>query len=188
MAVEMTRRKDAVVRKYSHFLSSKSALPHEVEGRRGSWPLPGEGFTLMELMAALAILLLLSSVALPLMQVQIKRVRETELRRDLREIRTAIDRYKFFSDSGLIAVKADTLGYPPDLQTLVEGVPNRGLASLKYKFLRRIPIDPMTGSKDWGLRSVQDDPDSRSWGGQNVFDVYTKSEQKGLDGTSYADW
>jgi general secretion pathway protein G len=174
--------------KYSRLLSSEPTPPYELEGRRGSWPFPGEGFTLAELMAALAILLLLSSVALPLMQVQIKRARETELRRDLREMRQAIDHYKRFADAGTILAKPDTLGYPPDLETLVRGTPISGRPEVNFKFLRRIPIDPMTGSKDWGLRSVQDDPDSRSWGGQNVFDVYTKSDKKGLDGTSYAGW
>jgi general secretion pathway protein G len=149
--------------------------------------LRGEGFTLVELMAAAAILLLLSSIALPLARVQIMRAREAELRRDLREIREAIDRYKRFADAKAIPVIDDTFGYPPDLQTLVEGAPGH-VAGVKFKFLRRIPVDPMTGSKDWGLRSMQDDPDSRSWGGQNVFDVYTKSEQIGLDGTSYANW
>ena len=169
--------------------SSKPSLPNQESIRwNGPFQSSGEGFTLVELMATITILLLLTSVALPLVQVQVKRARETELRRDLRELRTAIDRYKFFSDSALIVVKADTFGYPPDLKTLVEGMPNRGDTNLKYKFLRRIPIDPMTGSTDWGLRSMQDDPDSRSWGGQNVFDVYTKSENTALDGTKYADW
>jgi general secretion pathway protein G len=142
---------------------------------------------LVEVIAAVAILLLLSSIALPLARVQIMRSRETELRRDLREMREAIDRYKHFADAKAIAVKADTFGYPPDLQTLVEGVPGQ-VPGLKIKFLRRIPVDPMTGSKDWGLRSMQDDLDSRSWGGQNVFDVYTKSEKTALDGTKYEDW
>jgi general secretion pathway protein G len=140
------------------------------------------------MIATIAILLLLSSVALPLVRMQIVRARETELRRDLREMRTAIDRYKYFSDYGMIPTKADTYGYPSDLQSLVEGVPFNGVAGVKYRFLRRIPVDPMTGSTDWGLRSMQDDIDSRSWGGQNVFDVYSKSEKKALDGTAYADW
>jgi len=175
------------VRKHSRFLSSKPTLPRGLEGRRESWPFPREGFTLVEMMAALTILLLLSSVALPLVRRQITRARETELRRDLRELRQAIDNYKHFADAAAIAVKADTFGYPPDLQTLVDGVPGQ-VPGVKFKFLRRIPVDPMTGSKDWGLRSMQDDPDARSWGGQDVFDVYTKSDKKGLDGTLYADW
>jgi len=147
-----------------------------------------EGFTLPELIATIAILLLMSSVALPLVRVQIVRAHETELRRDLRELRTAIDRYKYLADYGMVPTKADTYGYPPDLESLVEGVPFHGVVGVKYKFLRRIPIDPMTGSTDWGLRSMQDDPDSRSWGGQNVFDVYSKSNKTALDGTAYADW
>jgi len=146
------------------------------------------GFTLMEVIAAVTILLLLSSVALPVVRLQIMRAREVELRRDLRDLRTAIDHYKSFADHGLIPVKTDTFGYPPDLETLVVGVPVPNGAGFKYKFLRRIPVDPMTQSADWGLRSMQDDPDSRSWGGQNVFDVYTKSEKTALDGTHYADW
>jgi general secretion pathway protein G len=147
-----------------------------------------KGFTLAELMAAVAIILLLSCVAMPVVRVQVMRQREVELRRDLRELRRAIDRYKDFSDSALIAVKAGTYGYPPDLETLVEGVPSRGVAGLRYKFLRRIPIDPMTHSKDWGLRSMQDDPGSQSWSGENVFDVYTKSDGIALDGSRYVDW
>ncbi len=146
------------------------------------------GFTLVEMIAAITILLLLTSMALPLARVQVQREREVELRSDLREMRTAIDRYKYFSDMGLIPVKVGSFGYPPDLETLVEGVPVKGAATAKYKFLRKIPVDPMTGSTEWGLRSMQDDPDSRSWGGENVFDVYSKSQGTALDGSSYADW
>jgi general secretion pathway protein G len=146
------------------------------------------GFTLVELIAAIAILMLLTSVALPLARVQVQRERELELRRNLRQIREAIDRYKDFADRQMIASQPDTYGYPPDLDTLVEGVPLKGSVTLKYKFLRRIPIDPMTGKKDWGLRAMQDDPDSRSWGGQDVFDVYSQSQGTALDGTKYADW
>lgn len=145
-------------------------------------------FTLVELIATMAILLLLTSVALPLARVQVQRTHEAELRRNLREIRTAIDRYKDFADKGMIATEADTYGYPPELQTLVDGVALKGSANLKYKFLRRIPLDPMTGKADWGKRSMQDDPDSRSWGGQNVFDVFTQAQGIALDGTNYADW
>ncbi len=121
-----------------------------------------------------------------------QRQREIELRRTLRELRTAIDKYKDSVDGGLIAgtdVKLGSEGYPADLQTLVDGVNKNGDASgAKLKFLRRIPMDPMTHSTEWGLRSYQDAPDSRSWGGQNVFDVYCKSEGKALDGTTYRDW
>jgi general secretion pathway protein G len=145
-------------------------------------------FTFVELMASITIILLLTTIALPLARVQIQRNKETELRRELREMREAIDRYKDFADRGMIPVKADTFGYPPDLQTLVEGVTLKGTATAKYKFLRKLPVDPMTGTADWGMRSMQDDTDSRSWGGQNVFDVFSKSEGTALDGTKYSDW
>lgn len=146
------------------------------------------GFTFVELMAAITIILILSVMVLPFARTQVQREREVELRRDLRQMREAIDRYKDFSDRGMIPVKADTFGYPTDLKTLVEGVPLKGAATAKYKFLRKIPLDPMTGSDDWGLRAMQDDSDSRSWGGQNVFDVYSKTQGMALDGTQYADW
>lgn len=146
------------------------------------------GFTLVELIAAITILLLLTSVALPMARIQIQRTKELEFRRDLRDLRQAIDRYKDLADRGMIPTNADSFGYPPDLETLVKGVPLKGAATAKYKFLRRIPVDPMTGDTDWGLRSMQDDPDSRSWGGGNVFDVYSKSFGTALDGTKYADW
>jgi general secretion pathway protein G len=146
------------------------------------------GFTLLELIAAMTIMLLLASVALPLVRIQVQRTREVALRRALRELRQAIDRYKDFADRGMIPVKADSFGYPPDLETLVKGVPLRGSATARYKFLRKIPVDPMTGGTDWGLRSMQDDPNSRSWSGANVFDVYSKSQGIALDGTNYADW
>jgi len=146
------------------------------------------GFTFIELMASITILLLLTTIALPLARLQIQRAREVELRRDLRQMRDAIDHYKDFADRQMIPVKADTFGYPPDLQTLVDGVTLKGAATAKYKFLRRLPVDPMTDSTDWGMRSMQDDTDSRSWGGQNVFDVYSKSDATSLDGTKYSDW
>jgi general secretion pathway protein G len=159
--------------------------------RIGAQPAPlraGSAFTFVELMASITILLLLTTIAVPMARVQIKRSRELELHRDLREMREAIDRYKDFSDKGMIPVKADTFGYPPDLQTLVDGVTLKGTAKGKYKFLRRLPIDPATGTTDWGMRSMQDDTDSRSWGGENVFDVYSKSDAIALDGTKYSDW
>ncbi len=149
----------------------------------------GHGFTLVELVAAMTILLLLASVALPMARLQAQRTREVELRRALRELRQAIDRYKDFSDRAMIPVTLDSYGYPPDLDTLVNGVALRGSTGrAKYKFLRRIPIDPMTGKPDWGLRAMQDDPDSRSWGGGNIFDVYSQSQGTALGGTRYADW
>ncbi len=148
----------------------------------------GRGFTLVELIAAITILLILTTMALPLARVQVQRIHEAELHQALRDLRQAIDRYKDFSDRGMIPLKAESFGYPPDLETLVKGVPLKGAATAKYKFLRRIPEDPMSGSTEWGLRSMQDDPDSRSWGGNNVFDVYSKSQGTALDGTRYADW
>src|SRR5205085_11058900 len=143
------------------------------------------GFTLIELIVATAILVILTGLALPLARVTIKREREHELRRDLWEIRDAIDRYKDAADRGAFQIKVGTEGYPPDLDTLVTGV---DVGGKKVRFLRRVPVDPMTGNTEWGLRSMQDDPDSDSWGGQNVFDVFTKSQGKGLDGTDYKDW
>ncbi len=148
----------------------------------------GRGFTLLELLAAMVILILLTSVALPVARVQIQRTREVELRRALRQLRQAIDRYKDFSDQGMIPPTPESFGYPPDLDTLVNGVVLKGSSTAKYKFLRHIPIDPMTGKADWGMRSMQDDADSQSWGGDNVFDVYSKSTGTALDGTRYADW
>jgi general secretion pathway protein G len=146
----------------------------------------GRGFTLLELIVAASILLILTMMAMPLARLTIQREKEKELRRALWEMRDAIDRYKDQADRGAFQTKVDSGGYPPDLETLVKGVEAQG--GKKVRFLRSIPIDPMTKSKEWGLRSMQDDPDSDSWGGQSVFDVYTKSEGTGLDGTKYNDW
>ncbi|HXY03811.1 MAG TPA: type II secretion system protein [Terriglobales bacterium] len=143
------------------------------------------GFTLIELIVATTILMILTTLAIPLARVTIKREKEHELRHDLWEMRDAIDRYKDAADRGAFQTKAGTEGYPPDLETLVKGVDVHGK---KLKFLRRIPVDPMTGTTEWGLRSMQDDPDSESWGGQNVFDVFTKAQGTGLDGTEYKTW
>src|SRR5579864_7483457 len=129
------------------------------------------GLTLIELIVAITILGILAGAAIPIARVRIKREREVELRRDLWEMRDAIDRYKDAADRGAFQIKLGSEGYPPDLDTLVKGVDVQGH---KIRFLRRIPIDPMTGNEDWGLRALQDDADSTSWGGQNVFDVYTK--------------
>jgi general secretion pathway protein G len=145
------------------------------------------GMTLLELIIACAILMVLSSAALPIAKFSIVRQRETELRRDLREMKDAIDRYKDAADRNQIRVEIGSEGYPPDLETLVKGV-QVGTSDKKIRFLRKIPVDPMTGHADWGLRAVQDDPDSTSWGGQNVFDVYSKSTGTALDGTKYSDW
>jgi general secretion pathway protein G len=143
------------------------------------------GLTLVELIICVAIVAILASAAIPIARFQVKREKERELRRDLWEIRDAIDRYKDAADKGAMQIKADSLGYPPDLETLVNGV---DIQDKKVKFLRRIPVDPMTGNTEWGLRSNQDDADSDSFGGQNVFDVHTKSTGTALDGTKYSTW
>ena len=146
------------------------------------------GFSLVELIITVTIVAILAGLALPLARNSILRQREVELRRGLREMRVAIDRYKEASDLGLIQVTLGTEGYPDSLDILVEGVDQIGQVDRKLKFLRRIPIDPMTNSTEWGLRAYQDDPESASWGGDNVFDVYTKSIGVALDGTDYKNW
>jgi len=161
------------------------------------------GMTLLELIIACAIMLILATTAVPMARVMVVRRKEEDLRIALRQIRAAIDRYKDAADKNQIQVKAGTEGYPPDLGTLVTGVPLSGgqvaggalfggqpasPQKQKIHFLSRIPVDPMTGGTDWGLRSVQDDTDSTSWGGQNVFDVYTKSSGTALNGTRYSEW
>jgi len=136
--------------------------------------------------------MVLASAIMPLAKVTARRTREAELHRTLREIRTAIDKYKDAADLGQIGsldLKVGIENYPPDLQTLVDGVNAANDATgRKLKFLRRIPVDPMTHSTEWGMRSYQDKPDSTRWGGQNVFDVYTTFEGTALDGTKYRDW
>ena len=157
-------------------------------GRR-SGRLNQRGLTLAELIVAAAILLILSSAAVPLARVQLRRNQERDLRIALREIRTAIDRYKDAADLGMIQVELGTEGYPPDMETMVEGVSLvNSPDDKKLRVLRRIPVDPMTNSTDWGLRAYQDEPDSTAWGGENVFDVYTRSPANALDGSAYADW
>ena len=146
------------------------------------------GMTILELIVACGILVVLSGMAVPMAGVQIKRQREAQLRYDELQIRNAIDRYKDAADQNLIRVQAGTEGYPPDLETLVNGVQLAGAPDRHVRFLRQIPVDPMTKSADWGLRSVQDDADATNWGGQDVFDVYTKSTGTALDGTKYSDW
>jgi len=143
------------------------------------------GLTLVELIIALTLLAILVGAAVPVVRIRVQRERERELRRDLWEMRDAIDHYKDAADRGAFQIKLGSEGYPPDLDTLVKGVDVQGK---KLRFLRRVPVDPMTGNTDWGLRSMQDDPDSTAWGGQNVFDVYTKSEGTALDGTKYQTW
>jgi len=139
----------------------------------------------MELIVAITLLAILMGAAVPMARVRVQREREQELRRDLWEMRDAIDRYKDAADRGAFQIKLDSQGYPPDLDTLVKGVDVQGKT---LRFLRRVPVDPMTGTTDWGLRSMQDEPDSTSWGGQNVFDVYTKSQGEALDGSKYSEW
>jgi len=146
------------------------------------------GFTLIELLVTVLVISILVGLAVPLARNSIKRQREIELRTALREIRYALDKYKDLSDRGFIMMKVDTEGYPETLQVLVDGVQLVGQVDKKMKFLRRIPMDPMTRSAEWGMRSYQDDPKSSSWGGQNVFDVYTKSEGTAFDGTKYKEW
>jgi general secretion pathway protein G len=143
------------------------------------------GLTLVELIVTVAILSILAGAALPIARFKVKRENERELRRDLWEMRDAIDHYKDAADRGAIQTKLDSQNYPPDLETLVNGVDIQGK---KVKFLRRIPIDPMTGKAEWGLHSMQDDPGSDSFGGQSVFDVHSKSLGIALDGTKYSDW
>ena len=143
------------------------------------------GFSLIELIVAITILSVLASMSVPYIQITIKRERERELRYDLWTMRDAIDRYKDASERGAFQIKVGSEGYPPDLETLVKGV---DVAGKKVRFLRKIPVDPTTGRSEWGMRSVQDDAASESWGGQNVFDVYSKSEGAALDGTKYKDW
>lgn len=155
----------------------KGTLPIRKESERG--------LTLIELIITMAILAILASAAAPIARFQVKRQKERELRYDLWMMRDAIDKYKDAADKGAFQTKVDSQNYPPDLDTLVKGVDIQGK---KVKFLRRIPVDPMTGNTDWGLRSMQDDPDSDSFGGQSVFDVYSKSQGTGLDGTKYSTW
>jgi len=143
------------------------------------------GLTLVELIVTVTILGILAMAAVPLGMFRVKREREHELRRDLWEMRDAIDRYKDAADKGAIQTKVDSQNYPPDLETLVNGV---DIQDKKVKFLRRIPVDPMTGKAEWGLRSMKDDPNSDSYSGDSVFDVYSKSQGTALDGTKYSTW
>ncbi len=143
------------------------------------------GLTLVELIVTVAILSILATAAVPIARFQVKRQNERELRYDLWMMRDAIDHYKDAADKGAFQTKVDSQNYPPDLETLVNGVDVQGK---KLKFLRRIPVDPMTGKAEWGLHSMQDDPTSDSYGGQSVFDVYSKSQGTALDGTKYSTW
>jgi general secretion pathway protein G len=143
------------------------------------------GLSLVELIVTVAILAVLATIAVPVARFRVQREKERELRYDLWQMRDAIDHYKDAAERGGFQVKVDSEGYPPDLDTLVNGVDVQGK---KVKFLRRVPVDPMTGKAEWGLRSMQDDPKGDSWGGQNVFDIYSKSQRAGIDGTKYSEW
>ena len=166
-------------------------------GTRSALP-ARQGFTLIEMIVTLTVLAILAAAAMPIAKTAIQRDKELELRRALREIREALDAYKKLADEKKIEVEEDSEGYPPDLETLVKGVEVQesqeggeegGKASKKtIRFLRRIPKDPMTGTLEWGLRSYQDDPDSDTWGEENVYDIHTKSGAKALDGSKYRDW
>ena len=151
-----------------------------------------DGYTFVELIVVAAIIMILAAAAMPLARVTVQRQREVELRTALREMRTAIDKYKDAADNQQISqleLKVGNEGYPADLETLVDGVPAANDATgRKLKFLRRVPIDPMTKNTDWALRSYQDDPDTTHWGGQNLFDVHTTFVGTALDGTKYSDW
>ncbi len=147
------------------------------------------GLTLVELIVAFTIMMVLSGMAVPLARYKVRREREKELRHALHEMRGAIDRYKDMADQGKLGqMKMDTNGYPENLDMLVDGVKVAGQVDQKIRFLRRIPKDPFTNSTDWGLRSTQDDPKAGAWGGQNVFDVYSKTTEKAGDGTPYSEW
>src|SRR5271166_6497622 len=180
----------AVAPLFSSTCQRTSLLPRSLSSAArsrpaGCWKRSKQGFTVIELIVAMTILMILTAAAVPVVRVTIQRNQERDLRRSLWEMRDAIDRYKDAADRGAFQIKVDSQGYPPDLETLVKGVDSNGK---KLRFLRRIPVDPMTGKTEWGLRSVQDEPDSDSWGGQNIFDVYTKSEGTALDGTKYKTW
>ena len=147
------------------------------------------GFTMVEMAVVAAMVTILAAMVIPVARYTVKRQNELELRYQLRLMRNAIDKYKQYSDAGLIPLAGvDSEGYPKDLDTLVDGVDLIGQVNKKMKFLRRIPIDPMTKKPEWGLRSFQDEKDSFSWGGQNVYDVYSVSDGRGIDGTKYKDW
>ncbi len=148
------------------------------------------GMTLVELIVAFTILMVLTTMAVPMARMNVRRIKERQLRESLEEIRRAIDKYKDMADAGKLGIqKQDGFGYPESLDALVDGVKGSGQAAdTKLKFLRRIPMDPFTHTREWGVRSMQDDPKSTGWGGQNVFDIYTKSDEKAADGTPYAEW
>jgi len=166
------------------------ALRAQTHGTRMTIParrkaIPENGLTLIELIVTVSILTILASAAVPITMFEVQRQKEALLRYDLQQMRDAIDAYRNAADRGAFQIKIDTQGYPPDLDTLVSGVE---VQSKKLQFLKKIPVDPMTGKAEWGMRSMQDDPTSTSWGGQNVFDVYSESDHVGLNGRKYSDW
>ena len=154
--------------------------------RRRGWR--GRGFTLAEMSMVAAIMIILAAMALPLGKHAMKRGKEAQLRTNLRIMRNAIDEYKRFSDGGLLPIELGTDGYPAEMEVLIEGVDLVGQIDKRFRFLRRIPVDPMTGEAEWGMRSFQDDWDENSWGGENLFDVYSLSEGVGLNGIPYTEW
>ena len=156
--------------------------------RAGFTPRRMAGFTMVELAVVATMIAILAAMAVPVARYSVRRQRELELRHQLRTMREAIDKYKQLSDAGLIPLEIGGEGYPPDMDTLVKGVTLVGQVTKKQRFLRRLPLDPMTGKAEWGLRSYQDEPDSFAWGGQNVYDVYSLSEMKALDGSYYKSW
>ena len=164
----------------SGLVTIRDAAGRRRPGRRGE-----AGLTLVELIVTVAILSILASAAIPITRFEKKREKERELRYDLWTMRGAIDRYKDAAERGAFQTKVDSYNYPPDLKTLVDGVDVQGK---KVKFLRHVPVDPMTGKDEWGEHSMQDDADSTSFGGQNLFDVYSKSDGTALDGTKYSTW
>ena len=166
------------------FVNLRAPLRPTNKGQRGSQ----SGVTLLELIIATSVLLVLATAALPVVRFSVQRTKEAQLHKALRGIRNAIDSYKDYADRNLIRVEVGSEGYPPDLETLVKPIQIGAGSDRKVRFLRRIPVDPMTGRAEWNLQSVQDDPDSTSWGGKNVFDVHSKSQGTALDGTKYADW
>jgi general secretion pathway protein G len=168
-----------------NMLGSEFSSPGRFRTRRLS---ETAGMTLLELIIACSILLVLSSMALPVFRYTVVREKEAELHYDLRTMKDAIDRYKDLADQHKFRTEVGSENYPPDLETLVKGVQLGAGDDKRLRFLRKIPVDPMTGRADWGLRSISDDPDSTSWGGKNVFDVYSKSTGTALDGTKYSDW
>ena len=159
-----------------------------VGSRRRAAGRPWQGFTLAEMVMVAALLVILAGVALPVARNSVRRGKEIELRLHLRQMRNAIDEFKRYSDAQLIQIDLGSDGYPTELEILVEGVDIIGQLDRKVRFLRRIPVDPMTGDDEWGLRSFQDEPDSTSWGGEDVYDVFSLSEGVGLNGVPYSEW